>query len=296
MIRIILAIATCVILSLAFSSCVTIIRARRAQSVCRNVAYGPKRAQRLDIYFPAEGAARRGVVIALHGGGWMAGSKEDMVDLGALLASEGYVTVSANYRLALKIASREPTIEDMLDDVDAVKDFVRERAGEWNCDPSRLALVGFSAGAHLSLLEAMTRNGDGRIRACVSISGVSDLTDPAFHANTIGILKARVVVGIATGTAWDPDDADAVSLYRTLSPINHAGNVACPVAIVHGERDRIVPVAQARELAETLRAFGKDVTYVEGAELDHELEDANFRATVADETLLPILRRTISNP
>lgn len=296
MTRIILAIATCVILSFLFSSCVTMVRAHKAQSVCRNVAYGPKLAQRLDVYFPPEGAERSGVAIALHGGGWMTGSKEDMADCGRLLASAGFVTVSANYRLALNIGFREPTIADMLDDIDSIKNFVREREAEWNCDSSRLALIGFSAGAHLSLMEAMTRNDDGRIRACVSISGVSDLTDPAFHKNTIGILKARLVVGIATGTAWDGDNDDTVALYETLSPINHAKGANCPVVIAHGTNDRIVPVAQARSLAELLRSLGKDVTYVEGPVLDHELEDEEFRATFANETLLPILRRTISNP
>lgn len=294
--RIILAIATCVILSLVFSSCVTMVRANKAQSVCRNVAYGPRLAQRLDVYFPPEGTDRQGVAIALHGGGWMTGSKDDMAACGRLLASAGYVTVSANYRLALNIGFREPTIADMLDDVDSIKNFVREREAEWNCDSSRLALIGFSAGAHLSLLEALTRNDDGRIRACVSISGVADLADPAFHENTIGILKARVVVGIATGTAWDGENGDTVALYNALSPINQAKGANCPIVIAHGTNDRIVPVAQARLLAERLLALGKDVSYVEGTGLDHELEDEDFRATFANETLLPILRRTISNP
>lgn len=293
MARIIIAICVVIVLSLSFSSCVTNMRARKAQSVCRNIAYGPRLMQRLDVYFPPESGSRRGIVVALHGGGWMTGSKDDMSGCGRLLAREGYVTISANYRLALKPGLRGPTIADMLDDVDSILDFAKGREAEWNCDASRVALIGFSAGAHLSLIKAMARNGDGRIRACVSISGVSDIADPAFHENVIGILKARVVTSLATGKAWDPDDPETVGLYRELSPITHAPNVDCPVVIVHGSRDRIVPVAQARSLAGRLASLGKDVEYVEGEGLDHELEDDDFRETFVNETLLPVLQRTV---
>jgi acetyl esterase/lipase len=223
----------------------------------------------------------------------MAGSKEDMAECGRRCAAEGYVTVSANYRLALNIGFQEPTITDMLDDMDAIKNYVKEHELEWNCDSSRLAFIGFSAGAHLSLMQAATKNEDGRIKACVSISGVSDLTDPQFHQNTIGILKALTVVGIATGKEWDPEDPISVTLYQTLSPSFNTPRINCPIVIVHGTNDRIVPMSQARAFQDRLNELGKEVTLVEGTGLDHELENETFRETLMNETLLPILYRTI---
>lgn len=291
--RIILLITVCTAIMLAFSSCKMMPRTRKADNAYLNLSYGTKLLQKLDVYLPREGSTRRGVVIAVHGGGWMAGSKEDMAECGRLCASEGYVTVSANYRLALNIGFQEPTITDMLDDIDAIKTFVKEHEPEWNCDSSRLALIGFSAGAHLSLMQTATRNEDGHIKACVSISGVSDLTDSQFHQNTIGLLKARIVVGIATGKVWDPEDPESVTLYKTLSPQFCAARINCPVVIIHGTKDRIVPVSQARTFRDQLAELGKEVAFVEGQELDHELESETFRKTLVNETLLPILRRTI---
>ena len=54
-----------------------------------------------------------------------------------------------------------------------------------------------------------------------------------------------------------------------MSPINHADQFSIPILIVHGRRDRRVPVKQSRELGEKLGKAGKSVKYVEQPEADH---------------------------
>ena len=58
---------------------------------------------------------------------------------------------------------------------------------------------------------------------------------------------------------------------KDVSPINHPDQFSIPILLVHGRKDRNVPVKQSRELAERLQKEGKNLRYVEQPEGDHNL-------------------------
>ena len=112
----------------------------------RNLSYGEGRRRTLDVYCrrdrPVGGAP---VVVHFHGGGFHSGNKNrEARPLIGHLVSSGTVCVSANYRLRPHVSHA-----DQVADVRAAIAWVQSHAGEYGGDPSRLFLLGSSAGAHL---------------------------------------------------------------------------------------------------------------------------------------------------
>ena len=128
--------------------------ARAYEVVTRtNVAYAERNGTTLagDLYLP-QGLEKAPVVVAVHGGGWQAGSRMIYRHWGPYLAKQGYAVFAISYRLATPGAKSFP---DAVYDVKAAVQFVRAKAGELGVDPDRIALMGDSAGAHLAALTAL---------------------------------------------------------------------------------------------------------------------------------------------
>ena len=132
-------------------------RAGRAPEGARlvpDVAYGPDKAQRLDVYVPRQAptnAAPAPVIFFVHGGAWAFGDKSNHPVVEPKVAhwiAQGWVVISANYRML-------PTpVAQQADDVAAAIAFAQSHAGQWGADPARFILMGHSAGAHLVALIA----------------------------------------------------------------------------------------------------------------------------------------------
>src|SRR4029453_18074759 len=102
---------------------------------------------RFDHYRPLTGAEPAPVVIFVHGGGWMRGDPSQAAGNALHFARRGIATVALSYRLAPEHRFPAP-----LDDVRHGLRWVRAHAGELGVDPDRIALLGLSAGAPLSVL------------------------------------------------------------------------------------------------------------------------------------------------
>jgi acetyl esterase/lipase len=102
-----------------------------------------------DLYLP-RGLDKAPVVIAVHGGGWQAGSRAGYKYWGPFLARNGYALFSVDYRLG-----KAGTYPGSVYDVKAAIQFVRAKAADLGLDPARIGLMGDSAGAHLAALVAI---------------------------------------------------------------------------------------------------------------------------------------------
>jgi acetyl esterase/lipase len=99
-----------------------------------------------DLYLP-KGLDKAPVVIAVHGGGWQAGSRASYKYWGPFLARNGYALFSIDYRLG-----KAGTYPGSVYDVKAAVQFVRAKAADLGVDPERVGLMGDSAGGHLVAL------------------------------------------------------------------------------------------------------------------------------------------------
>ncbi|MBD2757563.1 alpha/beta hydrolase [Spirosoma validum] len=104
----------------------------------------------LDVYQPNQRQAiGRPVVVFIHGGAWDSGSKNLYAFIGRRLAKQGVVAVLINYRLAPSV-----TVPDMADDCARAVIWTQTHIAEYGGDPSRIFVMGHSAGGGLAALIA----------------------------------------------------------------------------------------------------------------------------------------------
>lgn len=203
---------------------------RRHRNVQRiaNLSYGPGgRRQKLDLYRHVSHPANAPVFIHFHGGGYYRGHKNSQsLPLIHRLAAQGWVCISANYRLQPAFGFR-----DHLADAKQVIAWAHEHGAEYGADPSTLVVSGSSAGAHLTALCALTQN------------------DPRFQPeaeNADTSLSGAVCLNSWLGE-YDP------TLDVPTSPSGYLRADAPPFLLVHGDLDPSSPVAAVRAFAERLR-------------------------------------------
>ncbi|WP_158882828.1 alpha/beta hydrolase [Amycolatopsis anabasis] len=241
----------------------------------RDIAYAPggKRFL-LDIYRPREEVTGRPVLLQVHGGAWMIGNKDQQgLPLMLHMAERGWVCVAINYPLSP--AARWP--EHIVAAKRAVA-WIRENIAEHGGDPSFLAVTGGSAGGHLSALLALTADDQGlqpgfedadtTIQACAPHYGVYDFaaTSGSRASSTrLKTLLARYVVG--------KDPVEFLDDYIAASPLDRVTEKAPPFFVIHGERDSLVPVREAREFVRRLREVAREpVAYAELSGAQHAFD------------------------
>jgi acetyl esterase/lipase len=104
-----------------------------------------------DLHYP-RGLDKAPVLVAVHGGGWQIGDRYVYQHWGPYLASHGYAVFAIEYRLMKPGAKTWPGAAY---DTKAAVQYVRANAAKLGVDPDRIALIGDSAGAHLSALVAL---------------------------------------------------------------------------------------------------------------------------------------------
>ena len=116
-----------------------------------NVPYGDDPRQVLDFY-KAESKTPTPVLLYIHGGGWMGGSKDRVGAIPSYMAA-GVSVVSVEYRFVSQAHAAEikPPVKWPLEDAARAVQFVRSKASEWNLDKTRIIATGGSAGACSSL-------------------------------------------------------------------------------------------------------------------------------------------------
>ena len=136
-----------------------------------------------DLYLPKDAKAAPALV-AVHGGGWVAGVRGAFQYWGPYLAARGIAVFAVSYRLAAKAKTFPEAVQDVLAGVQ----FVRGKAGAFGIDPARIGLIGASAGAHLAALAALSGKRfigayphdpfaatDTSVKALIGVYGVYDM-------------------------------------------------------------------------------------------------------------------------
>ena len=110
-----------------------------------DLSYGPdSKWHLLDLYLPNDISEKIPVIVHIHGGGWVYGTKETYQFYGMSLAKEGFAFVNFNYHLAPDV-----DFPGILEDVDLVMHWLCEHANQYHLDLNNVFLAGDSAGGQM---------------------------------------------------------------------------------------------------------------------------------------------------
>lgn len=202
---------------------------------------------RLDFFPPQATAGPAPLLLVVHGGSWQSGDSTQLAPLNSYLAGRGYAVAAINYRLA-----PEHPFPAALEDVRAAVAFLEAQAGELGVDPTRVALLGRSAGGQLALLAAYTDD-DPAIRGVVSLYAPTDMVYGYENPSNPLVIDSRGVLEAYLGGT--PETARAA--YAAASPLGFVGSATPPTLLIHGARDELVKLRQSERLAEALAAAGR---------------------------------------
>jgi acetyl esterase/lipase len=217
---------------------------------------------KLDIYRPREAKTPTPVVVMIHGGGWVAGTKEQTALSGLPFMTMGFAVVNVEYRLG-KVSLAPAAVEDCL----CALHWVGRNAKKYNFDLNKLVVTGGSAGGHLALTTSMIpfsaglenecsyeddETWDGpwkdarpKVAAVVNWFGITDVADMLKGPNT----RAYAI-------SWLGSLPNREDLAKRLSPLTYVRPGLPPTFTVHGDADKIVPYSHAVRLHEALTKAG----------------------------------------
>lgn len=202
----------------------------------------------MDISAP-EGDGPFPCLMVIHGGGWFMHTNTVMEGMSRYITNRGYVVFNINYRVVPDVV-----MLDIANDCLGALVWIKEHAGEYHGDPSRLAVTGDSAGGHLTALLVTSANdpafhptypgkpgADRSITCAIPTYGVYELSD-----------KPRLI-RVVVGKKKEQDPA----LFALLSPIRHVRKDLPPQLVLVGDKDGLYQ--ENMNYVEALRKVGAPV-------------------------------------
>lgn len=245
-------------------------------TVKKDVAYGSQESQKVDIYLPKKAPKNAGLILQIHGGGWIDGDKSSNTSSCKNIAqSNSYITASMNYRLVTEGA----TYKEMLDDITAALEKIKQTASAQGIEITSCGLVGYSAGAHLALLYSYrcAESSPVPIAFCASFAGPTNLADKNFYdtsKDNAAALSQCIggVSGIGVNGELTPDNylLHSVKLLAA-SPISYVDSTDPKTILCHGTQDSIVPYSNATALDSALTLAGVEHALITFENSDHDL-------------------------
>jgi dipeptidyl aminopeptidase/acylaminoacyl peptidase len=224
-----------------------------------------------DVTGPA--GQRPPYVVWVHGG--PTSRVTPLLDLTkAYFTSRGIGIIDVNYggssgygRRYRERLNREWGVVDVQDAIAAAV-WVAESAG---ADPERLAIRGSSAGGWTTFGAVTTGTRRARVfNAAVSYFGVSDLRALAATSHDFESHYLDGLVGPLPGFE---------TLYEERAPIGHVTAATCPILLLQGLDDPVVPPAQSERIAADLAAHGTKYAYITFEGESHGFRKAETIAT-----------------
>lgn len=197
---------------------------------------------------PKEDHSPKPTLVWIPGGGWRGADKNLMVGEMSEFANAGFVVASIYYR-----SSAQGHFPDQIIDVKTAIRFLRAHAKKYEVNPDRIGVFGRSAGGHLSALAAMNLDGydssewsgySSNVQAACDMFGPTDLVanmeieekrfpDPKFRWHKLEDTHGGAFVG--------GDPATMKERAKAASPVNFVNAGMCPILMMHGDNDPIVP-------------------------------------------------------
>jgi acetyl esterase/lipase len=207
----------------------------------KDLSYGDAPGQQLDLYIPHRLQRPAPLVVFIYGGNWTAGSKNIYPFLADSFTSKGYLVAIPDYRKYPQV--RFP---GFMHDIALALRWLNDEMPRYGANPLKVHLVGHSAGAQMALL-----------LAC----------DPVYlHKVKLSPQRLASVTGVAGPYAFVPGNDVYGEIFGhepecwPMHPHRFIQGNEPPCLLLHGRRDHLVPVANARKLYCEMRRAGSPVS------------------------------------
>jgi dipeptidyl aminopeptidase/acylaminoacyl peptidase len=223
---------------------------------------GKARAIPVFIYEPTTSGPHP-VLISLHGGpesqfrpGFDPWIQYVVNELGFAVIAPN-VRGSSGYGKSYMALDNGMLREDAVKDVGAMLVWIGMQSA---LDAKHVVVAGGSYGGYLTL--ATLVNYSDRLRGGVDVAGIGDFV--SFLTNTAPYRQNQ-----RRAEYGDERDLEMRSFLRRISPLTNADRITVPLLVVHGKNDPRVPLSEAEQIVNKLRAKGREVWYLLAADEGH---------------------------
>ncbi|MCC5066875.1 alpha/beta hydrolase [Xanthomonas campestris] len=204
----------------------------------RNEVFDPALGLALDVYQPRN-ALNAPVVVFFYGGTWKRGTRQNYSWVGRSLARQGVVALVADYRKYPQVG-----LDGFMTDAAKATAWGYQHAQAYGGDPTRVAVMGHSAGAHIAGLLVTDRRW--------------------LQAQGLRPQQLCGFVGLAGPYDFSPmTDPELIEVFGTSpaqqaasQPVVHADGDEPPMLLLHGQDDRVVEPRNSTSLAAAERRVG----------------------------------------
>jgi len=264
------------LLVLCFACCGSIANAQlESLEITPDVVYGHKDGLALtfDVFRPKENANGVGLLFMVSGG-WVSSWAEpkQIVPMFKHLLDRGYTVLAIRHG-----SSPRYLVPECVSDVQLALQFISKNATNWQIDPKRLGVFGFSAGGHLSLMLGTvggTPGGNDPVARVAAVVAVFPPTDLAPYVDPKNPLREQF-----PALKFEPSKAES------FSPLMQVTSDDAPTLLVHGDRDELVPLWHSEKILKAFQSATVEskLVVIEGAA--HGFDAAGNRR-LSDEMLL----------
>ena len=229
----------------------------------RNLTYAKigERELQLDLYLPEKRTGRLPVIVWVHGGAWLGGSRSNVPARVLAQLARGYAVASISYRF-----SSEAIFPAQIEDCRAAIRWLRANAATYELDADHIGAWGASAGGHLVALlgtAADAREFDkgkyldqsARVQAVCDFFGPTDFLQMDGPGSKMkhGGPKSPESLLIGGPVAQHKDKV------ARANPVTYVSKKSAPFLLVHGEKDPLVILGQSKLLRDALIKVGVEV-------------------------------------
>ena len=208
----------------------------------------------LDLYMP-ESEKNPPLIMWIHGGAWMYGDRKSPGMLWQL--ERGYALASIEYRL-----TGQGIFPDHIVDCKNALIYLKENAGKYGYDASRIVVAGDSAGGHLAALMGTSvgqTDWEPEGADCSVLAAIDYYGPTAVEKNWDESTNAPDnVISLFLGSNVFTKQGKAKA--AAANPITYIDGTEPPFFIMHGDADELVPYMQSAYLRDALEAVGVPVS------------------------------------
>ena len=264
--------------------------------VCENIAYGGKERNFFDLYIPA-GADKRdehALILFLHGGSWTSGDKSSMTDDCRFFAERGYVTATMNYSFLNMMGEEKSDFTTMMTEIATALSVIKGYVAEQGVNVTKVALSGYSAGAHLALLYAYSMGEHSPLPVLFTHSKAGPADFRTFSPESADVQDFMAKMGVGNDEQAVQElmkNEKVVNMIQTVSPVFYVKRGAAPAILSYGRQDGLVVWENVVSMMNALADKGVEYTLIEYPNSGHGLDKDADSAQRSVDTMLDYAKK-----